>query len=85
LLEAAARGRHGDITFFAPAYYYALGIWLIWVELSLFRSHLKIGWRPSLILLAKSYWIFLFVLVILEMSILMLVALTNMGAAGQKP
>jgi hypothetical protein len=83
-LEAAARGRHGDITYFAPGYYYALGIWLVWVELSLFRAHLQIGWRRSLALLAKSYWIFLFVLIILEMSILMLVALTNMGAEEQK-
>jgi hypothetical protein len=84
LLEAAARGRHADITYFSSAYYYALGGWLIWVELSLFRAHLQIGWRRSLVLLGKSYWIFFFVLIILDSSILMLVALSNMEAEGQR-
>jgi len=84
LLEAGARGRHTDITYFSSAYYYALGAWLIWVELSLFRAHLQIGWRRSLALLVKSYWIFLFVLIILETSILTFVALSNMGAEERK-
>jgi hypothetical protein len=85
LLEAIARGRHPEITYFAPAYYYALGVWLIWVELSLFRVHLQIGWRRSAVLVAKSYWVFLFVMLVLELSILMLIALSNMGAEPAKP
>jgi hypothetical protein len=84
LLEAEARGRHANITYFSPAYYYALGVWLVWVELSLFRAHLQIGWRRSLALLAKSYWIFLLVLFMLEASILTLVALSNMATQEQQ-
>jgi hypothetical protein len=85
LLEAAARGRHPEITYYSTAYYYVLGGWLIWVELSLFREHLQIGWRRSFVLLLKSYWIFLFVAVVLELSILILVALSNMGGEPRKP
>lgn len=81
LLEATARGVHQDITRFAQPYYYALGAWLVYVELSLFREHLQIGWGKSVLLLVKSYWIFLFVLVILESSILILIALSNFSAA----
>ena len=39
----------------------------------------------SFVLLLKSYWIFLFVMLILEMSILMLVQLSNMGTDSVKP
>ena len=85
LVEASARGRHPEITYFSQAYFYALAAWLIWVELALFRDHLQIGWGRSFVLLMKSYWIFLFVMMILEMSILMLVQLSNMGTDTLKP
>jgi hypothetical protein len=85
LVEATARGRHPEITWYSQAYYSALAAWLIWVELALFREHLQIGWGRSFVLLLKSYWIFLFVVMILEMSILMLVQLSNMGTDSLKP
>lgn len=78
LWEALLRGRHRNITDYIDWYRTPLGVWFCWIALSLFRQYLHVGWKRAFILLAKTYLIFIVVLILMELAILFIVELLHM-------
>src|SRR4030095_8416158 len=50
-----------------PGYLSALGFWTSWIGASLLRLHLGVDWARTLVLLVKAYFVFLGVMMLLEM------------------
>lgn len=62
-----------------PGYLFLLGLWTAWIGASLLRLHLGIDWARTLVLLVKAYFVFLGVMLLLEMSILVILGSMVLG------
>jgi hypothetical protein len=71
--EAKQRGVHEHITQYTQFYGTLVAIWFIYTSLVLFRLQLSVSWKRAFWLLAKSYFVFLGIVCVLEICILMVV------------
>jgi hypothetical protein len=62
-----------------PGYLSVLGFWTAWIGASLLRLHLGVDWARTLVLLVKAYFVFLGVMMLLEMSILVILGSMVLG------
>jgi len=61
------------------AYGTMLMVWAGWIGASLFRLHLGIGWRQALGLLVKAYFVFVGLMMLLEVGLLMILGTIVLG------
>ena len=77
---AQLRGQYQDAMEFAiPGYGSLLMLWTAWIGGSLLRLHLGVDWVRALLLLVKAYFVFLGVMVVLEISILVILGSLVLG------
>jgi len=75
LWEAKQRGVHANITQYEQSCINLLAIWFVYTSLVLFRAQLNISWKRALVLLGKSFLVFMGIMALLEISILLVVGL----------
>lgn len=77
---AQLRGQYPEVMeHVIPGYLSVLGLWIAWIGASLLRLHLGIDWARTLLLLVKAYFVFLGVMMLLEMGILVILGSMVLG------
>jgi len=80
LWEAKRRGVHANITQYDQVFEGLLAVWFVYTSLMLFRLQLNVSWRRTLVLLGKSYFVFLGIMVVMEASVLLVLGLMKQSS-----
>ena len=59
----------------ASVYASVLMIWIVWIGAFLLRLHLDIGWGRALALVAKTYFVLLGLMMLLELGIIIILGM----------
>jgi hypothetical protein len=77
---AQLKGATPDLTeALINAYGVGLMVWIAWIGASLLQLHLGIGWGRALVLLGKTYFFFLGLMMLLELGILLILGTLILG------